>query len=367
VLDYCLSGFEVTVTAPKKVFVESGRVKGRVTANQTFGEPVQGHVDLKVVLKNMPYDDDSQFWPETQPLNELVLCNMPLQNGAFAFDCDLIESMKLKALLSKEAYANQSFEFEINADVHDEKSGKTCSSQCEFSLMSSRKQVQMISGDDRHFHPGLKYHVRVRVQDANDQPISYESDHDLLWLGWRFSTQTTFTEVPLKPIDGLVAHVLDTPEDESQIMFRAKFRNEKFILGYVHRKYSPSNYRIQLCLQTPLENNVICTDKLPIDGIRLELNATRPLTDFQVFVFDLLLGTFVQVKQVRLQTAVKSTTIHLKPTESWGDKMSIFVLNIYEEGDFKRMAFDKITIKLTNTCSSDLSLELPVERVQPGT
>ncbi|ESP05271.1 hypothetical protein LOTGIDRAFT_227923 [Lottia gigantea] len=284
--EYVLPKFEVTLSVPNYITIESETINGEVCAIYTYGQPVKGRLKVSICLKG---SEDSRF---SQPRPCLYFQGEIEGCHKFSLNTSHLE-------LKNEKFTIQNQVLNTTASVLDNATGiliHETSSKTSLSMMDLFLDMKTYS--EPFYKPGLPYLVKVRATNLKGLPVSGAK------LGLR-AEELSLTREIVTNEQGYGMYLFPAmTSNQTIIVFKivsldAKYReeiNEEHTLSMpgasivVEPWYSPTRSFLKI---TPMTDKAAC-----LSTISLEVSVTQaPEKQFRLYLMMVSRGKIVMTRE----------------------------------------------------------------------
>jgi CD109 antigen len=323
----------VKVTTSDHIELKEGKLIATINAKYTYGQPIKGNA--KVTVYTIPW------WGAPKPdLNLALLTKIVPIDGRQVVEFEMKNELKL---LAEEV----STYLLIDVSVEEELTGRKLEASTTTTVGNKLHQLDFV--EVRNFKPGLPYTIVMQVKCQNDKPL--ENAKDPLMVKF-ISDQGKAGPIPYQiGKSGKVTATVNVPKTAKALKIHAKYL-ETESLRAVDREYSRSDSYIRALV---LSKRVVKGKPVAVSvlGVGLKQN---------VFYSVIGRGTLLLSGHCR-GTKDFSTTFEFPTNFQMVPTATLLVYYIRPDGE---IVSDRLKLTFEDDLSSEISLELSSDTVQPG-
>ncbi|XP_038615592.1 ovostatin-like [Tachyglossus aculeatus] len=356
--EYVLPKFQMTVTAPKTVLVMDPEFKVNVCASYTYGQPVQGRVQLSVCRRDNSYGNCQK--------NPEGLCrNYDSQLGKDGCVSQVIETKPFE-------FNRAGYWMSLNAKAVLTEAGTGVQlTESKYIYISSKVARMSFEGMDYVYKQGLPFFGQIKLQEVNDSPIPNEVIR--LHLDDKYVGNFTTDK------DGIAQFSVDTSKVLlPHVILKATYKTNEDCYGdgwvmpsypeatyYITRFYSMTNSFLKI---VPEEKELKC-DQQKMVTVHYLLNkegfdSTTSSMNFYYLV--MVRGEIVLQGQVEknIHDGLNGTfTISLKVSSDLAPSAVLLVYTLHPRGE---MVTDSIRFQVEKCFKNKVNISFSKEQGPPG-
>ncbi|KAF1495766.1 Ovostatin, partial [Pygoscelis antarcticus] len=357
--EYVLPKFEVTTSAPKRISFFDEEVRVNVCASYTYGQPVQGNVQINVCQQHFYSLRCEQKQKET--------CKAV--TGLLGKDGCLNTVISIKAFQLYRSYARMYASLNVEGIVTENGTGIQMKAY-DYVAVNQENDRVMFKNMDLYYKRGIPYYGEIAVTDMDGKPLADRTV--LLELNEKYLANYTTDK------NGTAAFSIDTSNffdpsfklrvrqapDDCADFFIWRNDNEHQALFFVWRFYSRTNSFVKI---EPVKEELSCGHQRTIN-VHYVLNrdgyGNARHTNFYYVVMTKGKITLSGQKQVSISGAPRGTfSITLTVTEKLAPSARLLLYTVHPHGE---IVADSSQIR-SNVCfKNKLLLEFSEKQGLPG-
>ncbi|KFW64431.1 Ovostatin, partial [Pygoscelis adeliae] len=357
--EYVLPKFEVTTSVPERISFFDEEVRVNVCASYTYGQPVQGNVQINVCQQHFYSLRCEQKQKET--------CKAV--TGLLGKDGCLNTVISIKAFQLYRSYARMYASLNVESIVTENGTGIQMKAY-DYVAVNQENDRVMFKNMDLYYKRGIPYYGEIAVTDMDGKPLADRTV--LLELNEKYLANYTTDK------NGTAAFSIDTSNffdpsfklrvrqapDDCADFFIWRNDNEHQALFFVWRFYSRTNSFVRI---EPVKEELSCGHQRTIN-VHYVLNrdgyGNARHTNFYYVVMTKGKITLSGQKQVSISGAPRGTfSITLTVTEKLGPSARLLLYTVHPHGE---IVADSSRIR-SNVCfKNKLQLEFSEKQGLPG-
>ncbi|XP_039770474.1 ovostatin [Ornithorhynchus anatinus] len=356
--EYVLPKFQMTVTAPSTVLVRDPEFKVNVCASYTYGQPVQGGVQLSVCRRDNSYGKCQK--------NPDGLCrNYNAQLGKDGCVSQVIETNPFE-------FNRSGYWMSLNVKAVFTEAGTGVQlTESKYIYISSNVARMSFRGMDDVYKQGVPFFGQIMLQEVNDSPIPNEVIR--LYLDDKYVGNFTTDK------DGVAQFSIDTSEILlPRAILKATYKTNENCYGdgwvmptypeatyYITRFYSKTNSFLKI---VPEEKELKCDQqKMVTVHYLLNKEGFGSTTDSITFYYLVMVrGEIVLHDQVtkNIRDGMSGTfSISLKVSSDLAPAAVLLVYTLHPRGE---MVTDSITLQVEKCFKNKVNISFSEDQGSPG-